>query len=278
MNRLLLPVLLLFWGVMTFLLWRSEYGGAGDFGTSLPAEVVWQRMLTAPDDSALEIRHGRERIGRVVWAPNVGQELETGKVNDLTQEGRVINATHYTIDLDGIAQLAEGERGFRFSSQLRFLTNHTWDALGLRLSQRPNRWALAVDATNRTIELSGRQDGVDWERAFTFEELQRPERLLAEMGVPRVVGLLAGAVPPGLLGGGAPGGGGFSPGRLAADVKVDARQDWYEIGNTRLRAYRLRLQLGESLRVTVFLSRAGEILRAEFPDHWVFINEKFLGY
>jgi hypothetical protein len=272
-NRLVLLVLALFWGVMTYLLWRSEYGGAGDFGSPLPVDVVWQRMLTAPDDSALEIRHGRDRIGRVVWAPNVGQELAAGKVDDLAQEGRVLAATHYSIDLDGLVQPVPDERGYRLTSQVRFATNNAWEAFSLRVSQRPDRWLINADATNRTVELSLLQDGAELARTFTFDELARPDKLLAEFGAPWAAALLAGALP-----GGALTGAGFAPERLAAGIKVDARQDWFEIGNSRLRAYRLRLQLSENLRVTIFLSRAGEILRAEFPDHWVFINEKFLGY
>lgn len=270
MNRLLLPVLLLFWGVMTYLLWRSEYTTGGDSGAPVPVELVWQRMLTAPDDSALEIRHGRERLGRVVWAPNVGQELETGKVNSLSGEGRVLQATRYTIDLDGLVQPVSGERGYRIASQVQFTTNNAWEAFNLRVSQRPNRWTIGADVTNRAIEIEVLQDDALFERTIPFDDLARPEKLLAELGVPWAAGLLAGALPGGSLTGGA-----FSLDRLAAGIKWDARQDWFEVSSSRIRAYRLRVHLSENLRVTVFVSRAGEILRADFPDHWTLINEKF---
>jgi hypothetical protein len=274
-NRLVLPALLAFWGVMAFLLWRSEYGVGVDFGTPVPLEAVWQRILTAPDDSALEIRHGRERHGRVVWAPNVGQELETGKVDDLAGSGQVRQATHYTIDLDGSLQPVAGERGFRFSSQARFATNNSWEAFNVRVSQRPMRWTLSADATNRAIVITILEEDGQWERSISFDELARPEKLLAELGAPWAAGLLAGVLPAGPSG--AVGARAFSPERLAAGIKIEARQDWFEVSNSRIRAYQVRLRLTESLRATIIVSRAGEILRAEFPDHWVFINEKFLG-
>lgn len=260
-------MLLLFWGVMTFLLWRSEYGG-GEFGTPVPVQTVWERMLTAPDDSALEIRHGRERVGRVTWSPNVGQELATGKVNDLAAEGQVRQAAYYTIDLDGYLRFPAEDRSVRFSSQARFGTNHQWQLFNLRVAQRPDLWSLAADTTNRTIELSARLDDVEWSQVIGFDELRNPARLLTRMGAPWAAALLAGALP----------GGEISPERLAAGARWEARQDWFELGHTRLRAYRLTWQLTETLRVQLFISRAGEILRADLPDRWTLLNDKFLGY
>ena len=56
------------------LLWRSEFGNRHPFGASLPAEGVWQKVLTAPDNSFLSIRHHGKKVGTCHWSPSVGQD------------------------------------------------------------------------------------------------------------------------------------------------------------------------------------------------------------
>ena len=40
-----------FWLAMNFFLWRAEYGSRGG-DTPVPAELVWQKILSAPDASS----------------------------------------------------------------------------------------------------------------------------------------------------------------------------------------------------------------------------------
>ena len=76
-GRLVFPLIALFWVVMNFLLWRSEFGGRGEIGGAVPVEVVWNKILTAPDDSALEVSHRGTKIGYFRWRANVGEEQAT---------------------------------------------------------------------------------------------------------------------------------------------------------------------------------------------------------
>src|SRR5512137_2074644 len=100
-SRFSLALLALFWGVMNFLLWRAEYGDERKPGGVAPAEMVWQKVLTAPDNSILEVYRGNAKAGYFRWSPNVGQERSTGKTagEDDVPEGWVQQPSGYTIDL-----------------------------------------------------------------------------------------------------------------------------------------------------------------------------------
>lgn len=43
-----------FWVTMNVLLWRLEYGARGG-DTEVPAQLVWHKILTAPDGSSLSV-------------------------------------------------------------------------------------------------------------------------------------------------------------------------------------------------------------------------------
>src|SRR4051812_3989513 len=93
-----------FWTVMMVLLWRAEFGSGKPVGASVPAAMVFDKILTAPDSSTMEIRHGTNRIGYCRWRPDVGQEFATGarvEENEDPLEGMVRNLAYYTLDVDG---------------------------------------------------------------------------------------------------------------------------------------------------------------------------------
>ena len=69
-NRVYFPLIALFWIVMNTLLWRAEFGGGREFGSAVSPEVVWQKILTAPDDSTLEISLKEKKIGYCRWSAN----------------------------------------------------------------------------------------------------------------------------------------------------------------------------------------------------------------
>jgi len=62
-----------FFLTMNVLLFRSEFGGGNKLGSAVPAEIVWQKVLTAPDNSTLEIRHHGVKIGLGRWMPAVAR-------------------------------------------------------------------------------------------------------------------------------------------------------------------------------------------------------------
>src|SRR4051794_35182914 len=107
--RLALLVITLFWVTMNVLLWRSEFGGRNHLGSPVPLKVVWQKILTAPDNSSLEITHHGEKIGVCSWAAIVGQNTPAGNANipDDPPEGMAPGFTDYRIDFEGNVALGE---------------------------------------------------------------------------------------------------------------------------------------------------------------------------
>ncbi|MBI3880450.1 MAG: hypothetical protein HY301_10360 [Verrucomicrobia bacterium] len=269
-HRLILAALALFWGAMMFLLWRAEFGSGNALGSSLPVETVWQRVLTAPDDSSLVVQQKGKRLGTVRWSANVGQIFATGKATKLDgqPEGRVLSVSEYTIDFDGTIYVSEGQRPYRFDSHLRFATNQTWQELALNLSQRPNAWRLKATAATEALTLGGSGDDGEWERQFTFAQLRQPEKILAEFGLPWAMGLLSG----GLGLGGKP----ATVEKLSLGLAWEARLGQLSLGKTGLRCYVLSARLLDRYRAVIYVSRVGEILRVELPNEIVLMNEKFM--
>ena len=49
--RITFLIVTAFFVTMNVLLWRSEYGARGHQGSPLPSELVWEKVLTSPDNS-----------------------------------------------------------------------------------------------------------------------------------------------------------------------------------------------------------------------------------
>src|SRR5258708_25535382 len=79
-SRIALLLITLFWLTMNYLLWRSEFGGRGETGSAVPVETIWRKILTAPDNSSLEIIHQGTKLGYCRWAANLGPELLQKKI------------------------------------------------------------------------------------------------------------------------------------------------------------------------------------------------------
>ena len=112
-----------FWVTMNVLLWRAEFGSAKAAASTIPVARVWQKVLTAPDSSALEMYQHGKRIGYCRWVANAGEELATGRVHteDVAPEGMVRQLTHYTLNLDGNFHLAQFTNFFRFDQGMYFI-------------------------------------------------------------------------------------------------------------------------------------------------------------
>ena len=57
---------------MNYLLWRSQWGAHSRIGNAVPVEVVWDKILTAPDSSSLDIYDHEKKIGVCHWLAGVG--------------------------------------------------------------------------------------------------------------------------------------------------------------------------------------------------------------
>jgi hypothetical protein len=262
-SRIYFPLIALFWIVMNALLWRAEFGGGREFGSVVSAQVVWQKILTAPDDSALEINVNGKRIGYCRWGANAGEELAMGKVSseDYPPEGMVKKPGGYTIDLEGNVLPSEPALRVRFNLHAAFSADHAWRELSARVATRPSVWTIRTVAAEETLEARFEDESGKWARTFTYEELRDPRKMLEEF---------AGPLPLALLG---QAGGLSRPAGLSLGLNWEARNDWLRIGHSQVRVYRLQARVLDRFQVVVVVSRVGEIMRVELPNGLLLVNE-----
>ncbi len=271
-KRLFLPLVTLFWVVMNLWLWRSEMEHGPDGGSPVPLATVWEKILTAPDDSSLQILHQGRRVGFCRWTAKVGEATPPSKAGaaDAELEGRVGRLSGYSLALEGSVSADPPLQRFRMSWRADFDTNQAWRTMSLRLLQRPTVLEVAADATAETVRLRLDDPQQGWERHFRFTDLRQPDQLLAALGLPVSLGWWQQIALPVAATNAAP--------ALALGLQWEARRDWLKIGQANTRAYRLRLRLLDKYQAVVFVSRVGEILRVELPNDVVLVNESLAAW
>jgi hypothetical protein len=265
-SRVVTVAIALFFLLMNGLLWYREIAGRNDLGSPVPARAVWEKVLTAPDFSSLEILHHGQKVGHCRWVPSIGEGQTTGGVfaDEPPPEGMVRRPLHYVLDLNGTILLDQSQH-LRFSFDVKLSTNHAWQEFALRLSLRPTDWTLRSVAAEEKLRLVIDEAGARSERVFKFADLRNPDKLLREFGGPMLPATLAAL--------------GFSmPAQNSArdfslGLNWEANQDRLTVGNARIRGYRLRARLFDRYQIVLFVSSVGEILRVELPDDVVLRNE-----
>jgi hypothetical protein len=268
LRRVYLLPIVLFWITMNVLLWRSEFAGKSDAGGAIPVNVVWSRILTAPDPSGLEVHRRGEKIGFVRWRPNVGEERRSGRVlsEDMQPEGQVLELTGYTIDMEGNIVVEELSRRLRLEFRGEFETNNVWQTLVFRIQVRPAEWEIRARKADQTLAVTMDDAGSSWTRTYKFSEFRDPAKLLGDLGYP--LGPML-AVPGSPV---------EEPQELSPGLGLTwtARNDWLKVGQTRVRVYRLETVVMDQYRATIFISRVGELLRVELPGDILLINDAFI--
>jgi len=272
-RRLWFLLVALFWVAMNLLLWRSEMSAGRAAGSPVPVEAVWERILTAPDDSSLEIfRHGR-KVGWCRWVPKVEEAdgptpvPQAGETAD-TPEGRVTRVTGYSLALDGNVAFADPAERIRFSGQVDFDARKQWRTFTLRVMVRPNAYEVRADAARQEVTFQMGEKPNAWEQRFSFDQLAQPEAVLAAFGL---------ALPPGWMQSLMPGGREPTT-SLSLGLNWEARQDWLHVGTARTRAYRVAARLLDKYEAVAVISRVGEILRLELPGNVNLVSEALVGF
>lgn len=262
--RIYFLIVTAFFVTMNVLLWRSEFGARGHFGTPVPPDLVWEKVLTSPDNSILEIRHHGVKIGTAHWVANIGEVLAAGKImDDMPPEGMVKTPTGYTIDFDGSLSLDNLSR-VRFYCTLKLDTNQNWQTLSVKLTLKPFSWEIRASAPAQNIQILINDDEMQKEHTFTFADLQNPEKLARELGGPMLPAALTalGLPMPSA-----------KPSGVSIGLKWEARHDRIKIANNLVRVYRLEARLFDRYKAILFVSPVGEILRVELPDETVVTND-----
>src|SRR4051812_13347896 len=216
-----------FWVIMNALLWREEFSSKSDLGAETPAGLVWEKILTSPDDSGLAVQFGKDRVGYVRWIPNIGEEEATGKTaNENSEiEGRIKRLTGYTIHADGNFILPEERGRFRFDFHASFDAEHGWISWQLKSLQRPSSFSIAANRKTQMFEFSLGEEPEAVRQSFRFADLRNSEKLLAELGAAGSLPFAAGLIPPMAAN---------STNSLAIGLRWEARQDWLKMGHSRV--------------------------------------------
>ena len=254
-SRILYGSIAVFWVTMNFLLWRAEYSTHGG-GEPVPVELVWRKILTAPDASSLSIYQQGERSGFCEFSTSVEMEMAKLDEDRPPPEGLVARAG-YQIRLNGNTSLGEFTNRLRFEGRLQFSAKRQWRELNLKLSSRTATMEIHSVATNQTVHLKITNDDGVSEREFAFADLASPGMLLSAFGASFSGGLVdALDLPP------------LSDGTLAVahNLNWEAHRDRLKIGSEPISVYRLETHvLGYS--IVIYASTLGEILRVELPDN-----------
>lgn len=257
----------LFWVTMNVLLWRSEMSLGEDAGTPLPVAAVWERMLTAPDESSLDVYHRGKKLGYVRWMPKVIEEASEAWPEDEdpnTPEGRVKRILGYELLLDGNLALDEGPQRLRFTWQAELDPRQVWRSMHFRLNQRPLALDVLAEAATETVTVRVGDDPPVFEQTFGLDELSQPQALLGMVALPLPLGPLANLLPAGKN---------LDPRQVSLGLEWRASSDTLRIGTARTRVYRLKARVFDKYEVTAVLSRVGEVLRLELPNRVLLLNE-----
>lgn len=271
--RFFLFLVTVFFVTMNVLLWHSEFGGGGQVGSTVPLELVWEKILTCPDNSFLEIRHKGRKVGHAHWAANLGEDPSANKVtaDELPPEGMIKQLTGYRLDFDGGVSIDPLSR-LGFNTRLVLDTNQNWQEFHLTLKLKPFLWQVRASEPLQNVILTSEDDDGHSERTFTFADLRNPDKLLADVG--------GAALPAALAAFGVrwPAQGAGRTNNMALGLEWQARNDWLRVGSNPVRVYRLEAQLFDRYRAALFVSPVGEILRVELPDEIVLMNEGLMNF
>jgi hypothetical protein len=266
-SRIFFAAIAGFWLVMNVLLWRSQSGAHSQIGSAVPVEIVWDKILTAPDNSSLEIYDHGKKTGFCQWMATAGgaaRALNQSLSKDYAPDGLNPQPGGYGLSLEGDMAIF-GTNRVRFEMRLRLSTNQTWQDFRFIAKMPPTLWDIHAIAAARKIMVRVNGDGGSWERTLKFADFQHPESLLEEVGGGDLPGLAGAANLPLQK---------DSITQAAAGLRWEAHEDWMQLGHSRVRVYRLETEFFGQ-RLCLFISRAGEILWVEAPNQLTFRNEAF---
>jgi len=238
-----------FWVAMNVLLWRAEYGSHGS-EISVPADLVWRKILTAPDISALTIYQNGRKAGFCQFSTSVEQAMAELDEDRPPPEGLVAKSG-YQIHCNGNVNFGDFTNRVRFDGRLEFSSARAWRELNLKLSMRYAVVDIHSVAAEQTVRFKLASDGANFERVLSFANLQNPNALLHVLGGGLADELDLPVVPS-------------SPAAVADTVKWEAHRDRMIIGHEPVTAYRLETRVLDH-PIVIYTSSLGEIMRVELP-------------
>lgn len=263
MSRVVFIVVAGFWLTMNVLLWQTEFGSRKNSG-AVPVEIVWEKILTAADDSSLTVFKDGKLVGACHMQTQVGEEWS--KISDDNiPSGRPQKGRGYRLRMDGSAVLTELTNRFRFEGELRLDKSRTWQDMHARVTLRPYIWDIRSTAVEQKLYLKVQGGAAPFDVVLAFSDLQNPVTLTYKLLGPSAGGLAAEAGLTAAAG---------NASAVALGVKWDAHEDSIRIGRTAVQVYRLHTRLVDRYEITAIISRAGEILRIDMPGGYRLVNDR----
>ena len=261
MRKLPFVTIFAFWVCMNYLLWQAEYGGVKEVGSSIPVDLVWGKILKAPDNSSLEVAHRNKKLGYIRWMPNIGEEMVVGKTGseEALPEGMIQSMTGYTVDIEGNVMLASITNHVRGNMHVEFGKDFQWKSFHVQAQLKLGTIEIQSTAVDRTASFKFSSPGFTVERTFSYSELQNPASLLEAFDLPSTL------LPFARQSQGTPG--------SHSGLVWQAFNDTIRYGHNAVRVYRLKTKLWERYEVGVIVSRVGEILRIELPNNLTLKND-----
>jgi hypothetical protein len=227
----------------------------------VPVEAVWEKILTAPDTSSLDIFDHDTKIGFCHWVATVGNSpLVSNRIleQDYAPDKTETKISGYTLNFEGNTGVSFTSNRVRFDATLSLATNQLWQDFRVRIGIRPDTWDIHAVAASQRVVLVANADGGKWTRTFKFSDLQNPESLLDELGVSYLGGIVGWT--------------GSSWRDAARVMQWQAHEDRMRVGHSHVRVYRLEAHiLGQP--INIFISRVGEILLIELPNQITLRND-----
>ncbi|MBW8864723.1 MAG: hypothetical protein JF609_07335 [Verrucomicrobia bacterium] len=242
--RLTFLGIVVFWVAMNVILWRAEYGVLGG-DTPVPFQLVWRKILTAPDASSLSVYQNHERMGYAEFSTSVGQSMAALDEDKLPPEGLVKKAG-YQVHLAGNVALGDFTNRVKFDGRVLFDSARQWQEFTLKITSRMAVVELHSVATNQIVHVKISGEAVAMERDFTFADLQSPNTLVRAFAGNFADALLGPMELPDF------------PEDTSHNLTWDARRTRVRIGTEAVPVYRLETSaLGHP--VVVDVSTLGEI-------------------
>lgn len=266
MSRAVFIVVTAFCLTMNVLLWQTQFGSRQTGGT-VPVSTVWEKILTAADDSSLTVYQQGKLVGACHLRTGVGEEWSTISDENIPS-GPPEKNRGYHLRLDGSAVVPELTNRVRFDGDLKLDKNREWQELNARVTVRPTTWEVHSVAAEQKVHLKIGSGAGAFDTVLGFSDLKNPGILTYKLLGPAASEL---ATEAGLES--APHGSSLA----GLGVKWKAYEDTLHIGHTAVQVYRLQTRLLDRYDVSAIVSRAGEILRMELPNHILLLNDRLAG-
>jgi len=264
MSRAIFILVTGFWLTMNVLLWQTEFGSRKTNG-AVPVAIVWEKILTAADDSSLTVFHGGKLVGACHLQTQVGEEW-----SQITDEnmpsGRPRKDHGYRLHLDGSAVLPDLTNRIRFEGELKLNKMRDWQDLNGRLALRPYTWEFRALSEQQTVHLKVQGGDHPLDVVLRFSDLKNPAALTYKLLGSSAGDLVADAGPTALAA--------ANMSDIALGVTWDAHEDSLRIGRTAVKVYRLHTRLLDRYEINSIVSRAGEILRIDLPENYQLVNDR----